>query len=104
LPAGAIRFAIAPYEFWPDQNDPTAWTPLDANTANTRRLTDGTELVNGLALGQRISLVWSDNALYVFQYTGSASVYDSRKVSTNCGGGRRQWRRLLDELAHLPPL
>jgi hypothetical protein len=42
-------------------------------------------LINGLALGQRISLVWSDNALYVFQYTGAASVYDSRKVSTNCG-------------------
>jgi hypothetical protein len=70
---------------WPDQSDPTIWTPADANTANTRRLTDGTKLVNGLALGQRISLVWSDNALYVFQYTGAASVYDSRKVSTNCG-------------------
>jgi hypothetical protein len=70
---------------WPDQNDPTIWTPASSNTANTRRLTDGTKLINGLALGQRISLVWSDNALYVFQYTGNASVYDSRKVSTNCG-------------------
>src|SRR5258708_4153098 len=70
---------------WPDQNEPTVWTPLDANTANTRRLTDGTKLVNRLALGQRISLVWSDNALYVVQYTGAASDYDSRKVSTNCG-------------------
>ena len=70
---------------WPDQENPTDWTPVDANTANQRRLTDGTKLINGLALGQRISLVWSDNALYVFQYTGAASVYDSRKVSTNCG-------------------
>jgi hypothetical protein len=70
---------------WPDQDDPTIWTPADANTANTRRLTDGTKLVGGLALGQRISLVWSDNALYVFQYTGAASVYDSRKVASNCG-------------------
>jgi hypothetical protein len=70
---------------WPDQNDSTNWTPANNNTANTRRLTDGTKLVGGLSLAQRVSLVWSDNALYLFQYTGSASIYDSRKVSTNCG-------------------
>src|ERR1700730_1180352 len=68
-----------------DQNDSTIWTPANNNTANTRRLTDGTKLVGGLSLAQRVSLVWSDNALYLFQYTGSASVYDSRKVSTACG-------------------
>lgn len=70
---------------WPDQNDPTDWTATDANTANTRRLADGTKLINGLALGKQLSLVWSDNALYEFQYTGSSAVYSSRKVATNCG-------------------
>jgi hypothetical protein len=70
---------------WPDQNDPTQWTPADANTANTRRLTDGTKLIAGLPLGQRLSLIWSDNALYEFQYTGDANIYSDRKVATNCG-------------------
>jgi hypothetical protein len=70
---------------WPDQNDPTQWTPTDANTANTRRLTDGTKLIAGLPLGQRLSLIWSDNALYEFQYTGDANIYSDRKVATNCG-------------------
>jgi hypothetical protein len=70
---------------WPDQNDPTQWTPADSNTANTRRLTDGTKLIAGLPLGQRLSLIWSDNALYEFQYTGDANIYSDRKVATNCG-------------------
>lgn len=70
---------------WPDQEDNTVWTAADDNTANERRVTDGTKLVGGLPLAQRISLIWTDNALYLFQYTGRAAVYDSRKVATNCG-------------------
>jgi hypothetical protein len=70
---------------WPDQDDNTVWTAAEGNTANERRLSDGTKLVGGLPLAQRISLVWSDNALYLFQYTGTSDVYDSRKIATNCG-------------------
>lgn len=73
------------YVRWPDQVDNTNWTPADGNTANVRRLTDGTKLVGGLALGLSISLIWTDNAVYLFQYTGSSLVYDDRKIATNCG-------------------
>jgi hypothetical protein len=96
---------------WPDQEDNTVWTPAEDNTARTRRLTDGTKLVGGLALGQRISLVWTDSAIYLFQYTGTTLVYDSRKVSDNCGlispnavVSDSDRRRLLDVAAFLPPL
>ena len=70
---------------WPDQDDITDWTPSAANTANTRTLQSGSELRNGAALADGISLVWSDSSLYVFQYTGSEFVYDSRLAGTNCG-------------------
>lgn len=70
---------------WPDQDDITDWTPSAANTANERRLQSGSELVNGAPLADGISLVWSDSSLYVFQYTGSEFIYDSRLVAENCG-------------------
>jgi hypothetical protein len=70
---------------WPDRNDPTIWTAAAGNTANSRRLVGGTKLVGGLALAQAISLVWSDFAAFLFQYTGSSSVYSSRKIAENCG-------------------
>lgn len=70
---------------WPDQDDFTDWTPSVSNTANTRRLTDGTKLVGGIALTQGIALVLSDNAPYLFQYTGSSAIYSSRKLATSCG-------------------
>lgn len=70
---------------WPDQDDITAWTPTAANSANTRALQSGSELRGGVAIADGVSLVWSDTSLYLFQYTGSDFVYDSRLVATNCG-------------------
>jgi len=32
-----------------------------------------------------VSLVWSDTATYLFQYTGSAFIYDSRMIAKNSG-------------------
>lgn len=70
---------------WPDQDDPTDWTPSAANTANTRTLQSGSKLMSGTALSDGISIIWSDTSVYHFQYTGSDFVYDSRLVGTNCG-------------------
>lgn len=70
---------------WPDQDDPTDWTPSAANTANSRTLQSGSRLVNGCPLSDGINLVWSDTSLYLFQYTGSDFIYDSRLVGTGCG-------------------
>lgn len=70
---------------WPDQDDPTNWTPGSTSTANERRLTEGTRIIGGAALANLLSGVWTDTALYQFQYTGSSFIYDSKCVGTNCG-------------------
>lgn len=70
---------------WCTQGDYTVWTPATGNTANSRTLQGGTKLIAGRTLGNRVCLVWSDFALFIFQYTGSSSVYASRKVGENCG-------------------
>lgn len=70
---------------WPDVDDYTDWTPVSTNTANARRLQSGSELIAGAALSAYVTLVWSDTSLYVFQFTGSSFVYDSRLAGENCG-------------------
>lgn len=70
---------------WCSQGDFSAWTPAIGNTANIRTLTEGTKLVAGAVLSDFISLVWSDAALYRFQYTGSTYIYNSSMVAKDCG-------------------
>jgi hypothetical protein len=70
---------------WPDRDDPTDWTPTDVNTSNERRLREGTRIIAGRGLANLLSLVWTDTAVYRFQYTGRAFVYDSELIGTNCG-------------------
>jgi hypothetical protein len=38
-----------------------------------------------VVLGDQVSLIWSDTALYLHQYNGSANVFDTRLVGKNCG-------------------
>lgn len=70
---------------WASQGSLTAWTPATGNTANVRTLTEGTKLVAGRVLADFVSLVWTDAALYRFQYNGSAYVYGSSMVAKDCG-------------------
>lgn len=70
---------------WPDQDDHTNWTPGSTSTSNERRLREGSRIVAGIGLGSGISGVWTDTAIYRFQYTGNQFVYDSRLAGTNCG-------------------
>lgn len=67
------------------QGDPTLWTPATSNTAFQRTLQEGTKLVAGRALAPFISMVWSDAAAYLFQYTGSQFVYNSSLAGKDCG-------------------
>lgn len=67
------------------QNDPTTWTPATTNTAFERTLQEGTKLVGGRVLAPFISLIWSDSALYILQYTGSQFVYNSSLAGKDCG-------------------
>lgn len=70
---------------WCDDEDITLWTPGDANTANIRRLAEGSRLMAGARVAQGVNLVWSDTAVYLMQFTGTNTVYSTRIVGTNCG-------------------
>lgn len=70
---------------WCSQGDYTTWTPATNNTANIRTLTEGTKLVSGRVLANFVSLVWTDAAVYLFQYTGSAFIYNSSMIAKDCG-------------------
>lgn len=67
------------------QGDPTTWVPATTNTAFARTLQVGSKLVAGRALAPFISMVWSDNAAYIFQYTGSQFIYNSSLAGRDCG-------------------
>ena len=70
---------------WPSQGSLTDWTSTPLNTANTRTLSEGTKLVAGRVLSDFVSLVWSDAALFRFQYTGSSYLYNSSMIAKDCG-------------------
>lgn len=71
---------------WPDIEDNTNWTPASTNTSNQRKLQGGTRLMAGTALTDGVSVVWSDSAIFLFQFTGATSVtYSSRMVADRCG-------------------
>ncbi len=68
-----------------NQGDPTTWIPATTNTAFSRTLQIGGRLVGGRALQPFISMVWSDSAAYLFQYTGSQYLYNSSVAGVDCG-------------------
>jgi hypothetical protein len=71
---------------WPDIDDPTDWTPVEANTANTRILQDGNSLMAGCVFNDAVNLIWSDTAFFVAQYLpGSDEIYDIAVAKTNAG-------------------
>jgi hypothetical protein len=70
---------------WPDVDDFTDWSPSSIDTANERKLQGGTRLMGGTALTAGVTLVWSDYAIWTFQFTGGQFVYDSKQAGTECG-------------------
>ena len=67
------------------QGDPTTWTPATTNTAFARTLQYGSKLVDGCAVAPFLTLVWTDNSCYLFQYTGSQYLYNSSLAGLDCG-------------------
>lgn len=67
------------------QGDFNTWAPASNNSAWSRTLTDGSKLMGGAALAPFQSLIWTDGAVYMFQWTGDAFIYRSSLLSKNCG-------------------
>jgi hypothetical protein len=65
--------------------DLTGWEPLSTNTSFEDLLEGGGRLITGRIVGDYIGL-WSDNALYMGEYTGNTTqIYRWQQVGTNCG-------------------
>lgn len=67
------------------QGDFNTWTPATNNTAFSRTLAIGSKLIAGRVLAPFQSAVWSDAAMYMFQYTGDQFIYKSSMVGRDCG-------------------
>ncbi len=57
----------------------------ETNTAFARTLQIGSKLVDGLPLAPFISMIWSDAAAYLMQYTGSQFIYNTSIAGNDCG-------------------
>jgi hypothetical protein len=63
---------------WPDQSDPTNWTPTATNTANSgRTLQGGDYFIGGLAVANGVSLMWTNKTAFLAQYVGGNTVYST---------------------------
>ena len=67
---------------WSNQEDPANWTPSAENQAGSLPLSRGTEIVTAKQGRQEI-LVWTDAALYSFQFAGGQIVWTSQLVGEN---------------------
>jgi hypothetical protein len=68
-----------------NQGDYNTWVPASSNTAWSRTMTDGSKLMGGSALAPFLSLIWTDGAAYLFQWTGDAFIYRSSLIGKDCG-------------------
>ena len=77
---------------WCSQADYTSWIPDEFNTANSRALTEGKQIMAAGVLAESMSMVWTDTACYTMRYTGSRYVYETRLAGTNAGcSGPAAW-------------
>jgi hypothetical protein len=67
---------------WSDQNTLATWLPSITNQAGGVRLSHGSAIVTALQTRQEI-LVWTDAALYTFQYLGAPYVWSNQILADN---------------------
>jgi hypothetical protein len=67
---------------WCDQEDPYNWTPASTNQAGFLRLSRGSEIITAVQSRQEV-LIWTDAALYSFQYVGAPIVWGAQLQGDN---------------------
>ena len=67
---------------WSDQNSLSVWQPLITNQAGGIKLSHGSAVITALQTRQEI-LVWTDSALYSFQYLGAPYVWGNQILGDN---------------------
>ena len=67
---------------WSDQNTVATWTPAITNQAGGIRLSHGSQIITAIQTRQEI-LVFTDAALYSFQYLGAPYVWGNQLLGDN---------------------
>ena len=67
---------------WSDQNTLVTWLPLVTNQAGGIRLSHGSAIITAIQTRQEI-LVFTDSAVYSFQYLGAPYVWNSQILGDN---------------------
>lgn len=67
---------------WSDQENPVDWTPTATNQAGSITLSRGSEIITAIQTRQEI-LIYTNIALYSFQYLGPPFVWGSQILSDN---------------------
>jgi hypothetical protein len=67
---------------WSDQNSLVVWQPLITNQAGGIRLSHGSTIITAIQTRQEI-LVFTDSAVYSFQYLGAPYVWNSQILGDN---------------------
>ena len=67
---------------WSDQNTLVTWTPAITNQAGGIRLSHGSTIITAIQTRQEI-LVYTDSAIYSFQYLGAPYVWSSQILGDN---------------------
>ena len=67
---------------WSDQNTLATWTPSITNQAGGIKLSHGSTIVTAIQTRQEI-LVWTDAAIYSFQYLGAPYVWGTQILGDN---------------------
>ena len=67
---------------WSDQNSIATWTPAITNQAGGIRLSHGSQIITAIQTRQEI-LVFTDSAIYSFQYLGAPYVWSNQILGDN---------------------
>ena len=73
------------YTDWSTTLTPTQLANLPGASAGSRTLQFGQKIVGAVDIGNFYSLVWTDEALYAWQYVGSSYTFNSQLVGQRCG-------------------
>lgn len=84
---------------WSDQEDVTNWTPQATNQAGSIRLSRGSEIVTAIQARQEL-LIWTDAALYSFQYVGAPAVWGAQAVGSNTSIASKNARAFANGVAY----
>ena len=70
---------------WSDDDDHTIWTAAATNTAGSKTLDIGNEIISGVVMRNLVSLVWTDTACWRVRWVGGEFIYDFRVESATAG-------------------